>query len=79
MNKINKTVNAEIELTPEEIADIFSNMSSIEQAKFFNRLAKLVKEWSTHAGGFNMQMEWVRREKELTKEGRDIMKIIGEK
>ena len=54
-------------------------MSSIEQAKFFNRLAKLVKEWSTHAGGFNMQMEWVRREKELTKEGRDIMKIIGEK
>lgn len=70
-----KTVRAELELEPEEIAAYFCEMSSLDQAHFFNEVAAMVKTWE---GTFDVQMDNVTTEGVLNDDGRRIMKTIGD-
>lgn len=72
MPTITKTV--QVKLTPEDIAVVFCEMFSDDQARFFNRVAELVKEWDEP---FSMQLQAI-TEKGLTPEARFIMRKIGE-
>lgn len=65
----------EIILTTEEIAKAFIGMGSDDQAKFFNICAEEIKTWDA---GLEFQMQYVTDDKILTKEGRDVMRVIGE-
>lgn len=72
---ITRTYTNTIELTPEELAFEFCRMDDGEQAKFFNEVARLTKEWDRP---FCFQLQNIIENKELTNEGRYIMESIGE-
>ena len=65
-----------IYIDPKEIASEFCDMSSKEQALFFNEVALLVKTWG--CGAFPFQMQALLEEESLTPEARHIMRTIGE-
>lgn len=78
ITKIGCEVNMEI--TPGELAEIYwRNMDAIEQVKFWNRLAEIIPE-ENYKSDYNMmmQMQEVTDIKDLSKEARNIMKIVGE-
>lgn len=62
-------------LQPGDVAELFINMASDEQALFFNRVAVVTAEWKA---GLPMQLQRVTDDESLTTEGREVMQLIGE-
>lgn len=63
-------------VTPELIAEIFAEMDSTEQAKFFNHVAEVASQWN--GMGFPMQLQYITDEDGLTLAGRRVMQGIGD-
>lgn len=68
MSKIRAQI--EVNLSPENLADLFWELNSEEQARFFKRL------YSEHYGLFPLQMEYMRYS--LDSEHLDFLKQIVE-
>jgi hypothetical protein len=68
-----------INLTPQIIAELFLNLSSQQQALFFNHCHQVVTDkWPDGVCGFASQMAFVELEKHgLTVGGRTIQKLIS--
>ena len=64
-----------IDLTPEELAFEFANMTDNEQAVFFNELAVLTETWGQ---SFDFQLQRIFEHPDITVKGRLIMKKIGQ-
>lgn len=62
-----------VEATPELIAEIYANMYSDEQARFFNHIAEVASVWD-----MAMQHQYVTDEHGLTLAGRRVMQQIGD-
>lgn len=77
MNRyITKTIDIDVDLTPEELARLFLLMDSAEQAQFFSCADKIVKDdWELP---FCFQLQSITDEESLTDGGRYIMEQIGE-
>lgn len=74
-----KTVDVEIDISPEDAVMAFSDGGDDWQARFFNMLAEDVEHgYANGAAGFAMQMQYVANTGELTPGARWIMAIIGE-
>jgi hypothetical protein len=71
---MNKTIDIELKLTPQEIAQEFCNTDSKEQALFFNSVADISSKWR---GPFCCQLQAITDEECLTNEGRFVMEQIG--
>ena len=69
---IDRNVNVEIVLTPEELAEEFWRMSDREQAGFFNHLAHI------SASGLIWQLQAITDEPTLSLAARYVMEKIGE-
>lgn len=77
---------ANIELTPEQVAELFYSMDNREQAQFFNAVAKEVikNDKKDNLSNLESQMYMVTDATNdqdhyiLTKQGRQVMKIIGD-
>ena len=63
------------EATPELIAELFSEMFSDEQARFFNHLGEITSKWKW--GDMSMQLQYITDEDGLTLAGRRVMDGIG--
>jgi hypothetical protein len=71
----------DVEMTPENIANIFAGMDSEMWARFFNRLGEIAKHWKNGVYGVETMLcysvdaghEW-----SLTYEGRCVMQYIGQ-
>lgn len=75
MPTIQKKMINIVEISPEELGEVFANMDSNEQARFFNEFGKEVKTWS---GSFEEQFLSIMNSNELNKNGRSILtKIKG--
>lgn len=61
-------------LTPEIIAELFCDLGSDEQARFFNHIDKVASEWGA---GFPFQLQWITDDNGLTLAGRRVMQAIG--
>lgn len=64
-----------IEIPADELARLFCESTDVEQAKFFNAIAKEVEGWPFP---FPFQMASVERNGLLTDEARQVMRDIGE-
>lgn len=73
--KIPRKVDIDIEMSPEDIADCFCDLHDDEQALFFNRIAEVVATW---CNPFCFQLQYIINKKILTRDGREIMRQIGE-
>jgi len=73
---INKRVDVKVSLSATEIGELWCEMDSLEQATFFNAIAAKVESWAS--GMLPMQLEYIRQEETLTKEGLAVMARIGE-
>jgi hypothetical protein len=65
------------QITPELVAEMFSNMDSSDQAKFFNEVANQASDWVVGMASFAIQLEYVTTDDALTIEGRAVMDQIG--
>lgn len=65
-------IQPEIEISPKVLAELFAEMSSTEQAEFFNCLHDRTETW------FPMQLQYITDEDGLTLAGRRVMQMIGE-
>ena len=72
---ISREIKVPIYLTPEELAFDFCNMNDIDQAKFFNEVARITEKWDRN---FAFQLQYITNNKELTYGARKIMQQIGE-
>ena len=63
------------DITPEIIAELFCDLGSDEQARFFNHIAEVASTWSA---GFPFQLQWVTDDDGLNLSGRRVMQQIGE-
>lgn len=61
-----------VDLNPELLAEYFSELDSEQQAKFYNHLAELSKDWIT------MQLQYITDEDGLNLAGRRVMQQIGD-
>lgn len=73
--KLQSVLNEQITFAPEDIAKLFCHLNCSDMAVFFDEIAKVSSKWK---GSFAMQMQYVKDSKELTLEGRSIMRTIGE-
>jgi len=64
------------EVTPEIIAELFANMGSDGQARFFNHVDKVASCWA--GGGLPFQLQAVTDDDGLTLAGRRVMQMIGD-
>jgi hypothetical protein len=64
------------EVTPELVAELFSEMYSDEQARFFNHIAQVASRWK--GIDLSMQLQYITDEDGLTLAGRRVMQDIGE-
>ncbi len=60
-----------VEITPEVIAELFADMSSDEQARFFNHIDRIASKW------LDFQLQYITDEDGLTLAGRRVMDAIG--
>ena len=67
--------NVLIEVTPELVAEMFCDMDSEEQARFFNGMADIISTWGRD---FCFQLQYVTDEPSLSACGREVMQQIGE-
>lgn len=65
-----RSVTAEIEITPEEAAQVFWGFTDAEQATFFHSLGQISE------GRLHMQM--LMASAYLSRQGRDVMQTIGD-
>jgi hypothetical protein len=72
---VNKTIKANIEFTPEDLAIMFCEMDNDEQAEFFNCIGDAVRATWKHP--FCFQMSKVRESEILSNDGLQIMKEIS--
>ena len=68
-----RTVEVEIKVTPQELAEAFWEMTEGDQAKFFSCLANLDPQQQA----FPVQMMHVSQSGLLTREGERVMRTIG--
>lgn len=73
MAKITINTKQEVEITPEFLAEIFTELTSDDQVKFFEYLTKL---WSKD--DFDKQMYAVKFYHDISDEAVQFMRIIGE-
>lgn len=69
--KIFKTVEVSVDIDPDDLAEVFWEMDSKQQARFFNNLADLAPP-SMLSG----QMRWVSDSGELTELGRKAVESL---
>lgn len=69
---MNIPLNIDYTPSPEELAVEFCELGEDEQARFFNQVAKTLKESS-----LSMQLEFISQSKLLTSDGRWVMQQIG--
>lgn len=69
------TKTFDIELTPEQVAELFCEMDAADQAKFFNKVGRLSADWG--AGMFEQQMAAVSKHDSLDTDGDKVMGVIG--
>ncbi len=62
---------AKIELTAEVLANAFWNMDTVQQADFFEELAKRIQSQSPHAYSYG-EMQWCCLQDEMRKPGREL-------
>lgn len=75
MSLITRNVEVNLDLTPQELAQVWCNMPSQQQAAFFNEIADIADKWE---GEFCMQLQWITDEECLNDSGRAVMRQIGE-
>ena len=63
-------------ISPEDIAELFTELDSEQQARFFNKVAEIASIWSW--GDMGMQLQYITDEEGLTLPGRRVMQNIGE-
>ena len=68
---IKRNIEVEVDPTPQELAELFWKLGSIEQAEFFNKLGEI----ASHHLPF--QMQYVTDDDVLTTDGRYAMSVIG--
>jgi hypothetical protein len=61
--------------TPWELAQEFCNFDDTEQAAFFNYIHEI---FETKKGELAQQLQFLCDNKYLTREGREVMRLIGE-
>jgi len=66
------------DVSPELVAEMFTEMGSDEQAQFFNHVAALASKWDHGAGSLAMQLQYITDDDGLTLAGRRVMDGIGE-
>lgn len=76
MKTIEKKIIAQIELTPEDLAEVFCKMDGQEQAAFFNEIASLSAKWK--GTSFPFQAQAITDAENLAPAGRRIMRTIGD-
>jgi hypothetical protein len=76
MDNLKQTIEVDIKIIPQTVADLFCSMDAHEQAVFFNAIAADVKTWP--ACNFDLQMQYISDSPLLTENGRKIMKTIGQ-
>jgi len=64
------------DITPEIIAELFADLGSDEQARFFNHVDKVASTWA--GMGLAMQLQWITDDDGLTLAGRRVMQAIGD-
>ncbi len=69
-------LDGDIDISPEQLAEEFCNMSCHQQARFFNAVHEVTKDWTVV--GFVMQLQGVIDSPEFTAEARSVMKLIGD-
>lgn len=69
------TGDSVIDITPEVVAELFADMNSEEQARFFNHVAAVASTWT---GMFEMQLQHITDDDGLTLAGRRVMQAIGD-
>ena len=73
--KVKKTISGEVDISPSELADIFYQMDSDEQASVFNNIFRFA---GINGSRLPMQLQYVTDSKNLTDEGRSVMRLIGD-
>lgn len=73
--EIQRNIDINVELSPEDIADCFCDLRDDEQAVFFNRISEVVKKWGSP---FCFQLQHIINNGILTRDGKEIMCQIGE-
>lgn len=76
MGNYQKKLELDLVITSHELADMFCNMNSTSQAEFFSKCGENMNKWG--AGKMDAQLWHVGKESELTDEGIQFMKSIGE-
>ena len=75
MTSITRQLDVSIKLTIEDIANGFCDMDAEHQADFFNVVAENIKKWDS---AFVFQLQSVTVAENLTDDGRQVMREIGE-
>lgn len=70
-----KNVDIDIDFSPEEVAELFCNLDSGKQARFFNEVGEISDSWDRD---FCFQADFIAGDPILTDNGRYVMRIIGE-
>lgn len=69
----------DVELAVEELAEMFAELSSFDQAEFFNTVALRASNWEKgFSSGIRQQLAYVGEEETLNPAGRELMRAIGE-
>jgi len=72
---ITRKIDVEFNISPHEIAREFCGLDADGQARFFNSIAAIAIDWK-HP--FETQLTQITHSRQLTDEGRGIMRQIGE-
>ena len=73
--KVNKNIDVELDITPEDAALIFCSFDEQQQASFFEAIAREVKKnWSIP---FSVQMDFIAINGNLSRDALSIVKDIG--
>ncbi len=72
---VKKTIDLELDVTPEDVAKLFCDMDEVDQAKFFNEVSIITEDenWC-----LPMQLQFIIDSPVLTRGGRSVMELIGE-
>lgn len=75
MDKLKVSIQSEVSINPNQVADLFCSMDGGEQADFFNMVAENVAKWDNP---FVLQLQAIIDTEKLTLGGNQIMREIGE-
>lgn len=74
MNLILTSVAVDIEVSPEQVAKLFTDMDTEQMAYFFNEVARITDTWTA---SFVIQMFRLSDDENLSDDGRKIMQTMG--